>query len=208
VTFLVDGFNLYHSVRDAGWKCGGKCFKWLDLRSFCASYLHHFGRDAKLEDLHYFSALATHLGRPDVVIRHQTFLAAIRGSGAKVEMGKFKRKTVWCATCQQKLPKYEEKESDVAMATRLLSLLVTDACDTAVLVTGDTDLAPAIRAAKALFPKKRVCMLFPYNRTNAELQQLAAMCLRVKKPARYGDFLFPDPLTLSDGRVLRKPVTW
>ena len=62
ISFLVDGFNLYHSARnvskDKG--LGGKGTKWLDIYSLTSSYLHLLGRDARLEEVYYFSALAKH----------------------------------------------------------------------------------------------------------------------------------------------------
>lgn len=40
-TFLIDGFNLYHSLTDAcrNLRCDG--IKWLNIRKLCASYLPH-----------------------------------------------------------------------------------------------------------------------------------------------------------------------
>lgn len=37
--FIVDGFNLYHSVVDAARDAPGATTKWLDLRKLCSSYL-------------------------------------------------------------------------------------------------------------------------------------------------------------------------
>ena len=34
-TFLVDGFNLYHSLRTASEELGGASTKWLDLHVIC-----------------------------------------------------------------------------------------------------------------------------------------------------------------------------
>jgi hypothetical protein len=74
VAFLVDGFNLYHSIRDAQASFGYRV-KWLDLHGLCASYVHSslFGRDAILWSVTYFSAYATFLTptNPGVVVRHQ-----------------------------------------------------------------------------------------------------------------------------------------
>ncbi len=60
VAFLVDGFNVYHSIREAI-KDGSGSSKWLDYHSLCRSYLNVFGRKAHLERVVYFSAYATHL---------------------------------------------------------------------------------------------------------------------------------------------------
>ncbi len=134
VSFLVDGFNLYHSVKDAEQATGVRA-KWLDLRRFLETYLPLLGPDARLESIHYFSALATHTNA-DAVRRHQTFIEALKHSGVVIELGRFKEKTVWCDRCKRNLIRHEEKETDVAIATRLLELILTDRCDTAVLMTG------------------------------------------------------------------------
>ena len=39
VTFIIDGFNLYHSVCDAERDLKGASTKWLDIKSLCSSYL-------------------------------------------------------------------------------------------------------------------------------------------------------------------------
>src|SRR5437867_8795864 len=120
VSFLVDGFNLYHSLRDAEKKTK-QCFKWIDLRAFCQAHLQFFGKEAQLQDVHYFSAYAAHLAprNPDVVTRHQILVRAFEHTGVKIEMGHFKPKDVHCYLCKREMVRYEEKETDVAMALRL-----------------------------------------------------------------------------------------
>ncbi len=208
VTFLVDGFNLYHSLRDAEKKTGVRC-KWLDLRAFCQAHLQFFGRDARLEEVYYFSAYATHLAarNPHVVTRHQILVRAFEHTRVKVEMGHFKPKDVHCYLCKREIVRHEEKETDVALAVRLVELVVTDRCDVAVVLTGDTDIAPGIRTALRLAPTKRVCVLAPYRRANAELKQLAHQVIKVRAET-YAQHLFPGELTLADGRKLTKPATW
>jgi uncharacterized LabA/DUF88 family protein len=50
-----------------------------------------------------------------------------------------------------------------------MEVLMNNECDTVVLVTGDTDLAPAVRTVKRLFPDKTITFIFPYKRKNKEL---------------------------------------
>lgn len=101
VAFLIDGFNLYHSVlrlmRDTG-----SCTKWLDLYSLCQSYLHLFGKDTDLVSVYYFSALPHHLSstQPGKIDRHQRFLSCLKDSGVIVELGRFKEKEVFCTKCR------------------------------------------------------------------------------------------------------------
>lgn len=209
--FVIDGFNLYHSVKEAAKDLGlgDKGTKWLDIRSLCASYLHIVGSNAQLQNVYYFSALATHLeaSKPDVTARHRTYIEALRSTGVMVELSRFKNKEVRCPHCGKVNTRHEEKETDVAVAAKVLELFVTNECDTVVLVTGDTDVAPAVRSAARLFPAKRVCFAFPYRRKNKELAQLVKTCFHITKEA-YARFQFPDPLFLSDGRSIAKPTSW
>lgn len=52
--FLIDGFNLYHSLRDASRDLHGVQTKWLDLRALCESYLATVGNNAQCTDIYYF----------------------------------------------------------------------------------------------------------------------------------------------------------
>lgn len=207
--FLVDGFNLYHSLKRADQELGRACTRWLDLRALCSSFLHAIGNKAQIEEVYYFSALAKHLEatHPDVTQRHLTYIKCLEASGVTVELGRFKPKDLWCPNCSTRLIKHEEKETDVAISIKLLELLLLNKCDTAVLVTGDTDIAPAVRAAKRLYPGKLICFLFPYRRKNNELDKLSDASFHIKKE-RYLKCQFPDPFVLPDGRELHKPSKW
>ena len=113
-TFLVDGFNLYHSVRVASHDLGGQSTKWLDIRSMLSSYLHVVGAGATLEAIYYFSALASHLDahRPGVTGRHRLYIDCLMATGIVPVLGRFKYKTVHCRTCNKDNPHYEEKETE------------------------------------------------------------------------------------------------
>ncbi len=205
VCFLVDGFNVYHSVCEAQSSIKGSSMKWLDMRGLCESYLSSIGNGAALQKVFYFSAFMDWL--PDKAARHEIYVRALRATGVEVQLHRFKQKEVWCKTCKQVHVHHEEKETDVAIAVKLMELLAVDACDTIVLVTGDTDLAPAIRTAKMLWPAKRIWTLFPFGRHNAELKLLAHGWLKVKAK-RYLSYQLPNPLKISDSELLWKPTTW
>lgn len=208
-TFIIDGFNLYHSVRIAQYDMGGTSTKWLDIRSLLSSYLHLLGKNAVLDKIYYFSALAKHLeaSKPDVTKRHRDYIRCLQATGIITELHRFKKKTVWCTSCNNELIKFEEKETDVAIAVKLLELLFKDACDTVVLVTGDTDIAPAVKTANIIFPYKRIVFAFPYKRKNKELSQLAPGSFEIKKE-QYAKHQFPDPYTIPNGCTIIKPSQW
>ncbi len=185
----------------------------MDIKKLCESYLHAIGHlvgdKAALKNVYYFSALAHHLEEtdPDITIRHKSFIKILKDTDIFVELGRFKAKEIKCRLCQNEFVKHEEKETDVAIALKLLEVFITDECDTVILVSGDTDLAPAIRTARQLFPKKHVLFAFPYLRKNKELAKLAPGSF-VIKPKKYVKFQLPDPYNLSDGTQVKKPPNW
>ena len=145
-TFLIDGFNLYHSLKNASQDLGlnGKGTRWLDLRSLCDSFLHLIGNNAQISEIYYFSALARHLEsrKPDITVRHENYIRSLKNSGVTVELHRFKKSLTVCKKCGQVFSRQEEKETDVAIATRLFEVLYLDKCDTVALITGDTDIVP------------------------------------------------------------------
>jgi len=205
----VDGFNLYHSLRTASDELGGASTKWLDLRSLLSSYLSAIGDFAEIQQIFYFSALATHLEKrqPGLTIRHREYIDCLESVGVIPVLGRFKPKFVFCGNCRQKSRHFEEKETDVAISIRLLEIFQKDSADTVVLVTGDTDLAPAVRTAKNLFPTKRIWFLFPYKRKNNELARLADGHCYIRKE-RYIQHQLPAEVILQSGRWVSKPEAW
>ena len=205
--FLVDGFNIYHSVVDIAHHFSGLSLKWLDIYSLCNSFLHLVGKNAALECVYYFSALAYHLNDPSVIARHKSYIKCLRETGIKVQLSRFKPKTIKCPYCEKRIIRHEEKETDVAIAATLFTVLHKDECDCVVLMTGDTDLASAVRTAKILFPRKHIIFAFPYKRHNRELQNLAPGSFKIHKNS-YVRHQLPDPFPLSDGTQIQKPPCW
>lgn len=209
VTFLVDGFNVYHSAKEARADLPGGSTLWLDLHSLLSSYISIFGRDAVLTDIYYFSALAKHIDskRPGTTRKHQNYIDCLKSTGVKIRLGRFKYKTVWCRNCKTNNVHYEEKETDVALSLKIMELFHLDECDTVVLVTGDTDLAPAVRMAASVYPAKTICFAFPYKRKNKELNSITNKSFLIRKE-RYATHQFSDPYVGVSGRSINKPPRW
>jgi uncharacterized LabA/DUF88 family protein len=209
VTLLVDGFNLHFSARQAQAAVGAPHLRWLDVHGLLKSYVSVFGMGARLEGIHFFTAIPAFLHRraPAVVHGFRTYLLALKATGVHLHVAAFKRKSSTCPHCGKRIERHEEKETDVALGVKAMELLHLGACDTLVFVSGDTDFAPALRTAKRLFPANRICVAFPHARFNAELQQLADFSFRIRG-ARYVQHQLPDPVELADGRRLRRPPGW
>ncbi|MEI6504042.1 MAG: NYN domain-containing protein, partial [Armatimonadota bacterium] len=71
-----------------------------------------------------------------------------------MRLGRFKAKTLTCPLCGRRFVRYEEKETDVALGVDLVELVSQELRDTAVLVSGDGDLVPAVVAARRLRSSK------------------------------------------------------
>jgi len=160
-----------------------------------------------LENVYYFSAYAHHLNDPGIVQRHRSFVRCLEDSGIKVEINRFKYKKIDCPFCKKKITKYEEKETDVSIALKLQEIFITDECDVAVLVSGDTDLAPSLRMARKLFSTKHIFFAFPAYRKNSELAKLCPGSITIKNK-QYAKFQLPNPYILQDSTKIYKPSSW
>ena len=167
VLFLVDGFNLYHSLVDIQGVAKASV-KWLDLRALCTSYLqavrNEIGERVELSGIYYFSARPDHLAHrnPGVLTRFDTYMSALRSTDIEPILAQFKKKEVYCYRCKETFDRREEKETDVALGLKLIEALFHKECDTAVIISGDTDLIPAIRTAQRLFPDIPLGVGFPF----------------------------------------------
>ena len=210
VAFLVDGFNVYHSLRAAQAVLGRKV-RWLDLHGLCASYVHSslFGSEAVLGSVIYFSAFATFFGptKPGVLVRHRAYVRALEATGVDVAMGRFKPRQRRCTICGKVYLGYEEKETDVAIAVRIVELALTRGHETIIVVTGDTDIIPALRAARRLAPDKQLWVASPFQRYNRELRHSADAGLKIRAEA-YLRHQLPDPVIAPDGSAIPKPPKW
>jgi uncharacterized LabA/DUF88 family protein len=207
-SFVIDGFNLYHSVFTAQKDLGGKSTKWLDIKSMCESFLHIIGNQAMIQRIYYFSALATHLQKdhPEKIKKHKIFIEALESRGISVQLGRFKPKEVWCSNCRKMINKHEEKETDVAISAKIFEILIKDEAETIIIISGDTDLAPVIRTAKYLYPAKQIIFGFPYKRENRELKKLVLKSFSISKET-YHKYQFPQQLIVGN-KILIKPNSW
>ena len=207
VVFLIDGFNLYHSTLDIKFHHKGLLVKWLNIHGLCDSFLHNVGNRATLEKIYYFSAYAYHLNDPSIIQRHSDYIECLKSTGIEPILGRFKPKPTKCTLCKREFVKHEEKETDVAIASKLMEVLGKKECETVVLVTGDTDIVPAIKTANSLFPGNLVLCAFPFGRKNKELQQIAPRSFKIRLKS-YVNNPFPNPVVLANGAEIYKPASW
>ena len=207
-TFLIDGFNIYHSIVEAA-KLSGKSSKWLNYATICNSYLPCIGNNSQTEKIYYFTAFADHLINkdPDKVNRHKLYIRCLEDLGIVPVIGRFKKKIVYCPKCRNSNDKYEEKETDVAICTKLFEIFHKNECDTAIILSGDTDVIPAIKTVKQIFKDKKVVAIFPFKRKNEEVKAACDFSFSIKGD-KYLKHLLADPYKLKDGTLINKPAAW
>lgn len=169
--FLIDGFNFYHSIRTLAPE-----FHWLNYRKFCEHYLH---TSDTVKDIFLFTALAE--WKKDAANRHKVLLEAEKIYDIKIILGKFKEKSGYCPKCKKTSIHHEEKYTDVNIALTAYREAVKNNVDQIILVTGDTDLAPAISAIREDYPQKKVGVIFPFGKANDELRHLADFSYKTTK---------------------------
>jgi len=207
--FLADGFNLYHSLEKAVYLEPTKGVKWLDLNGLFSNVLGAISGWQELTAVYYFTAYANYQKEhfPDKLTRHRAYVRALTASGVHVKVHDFKRKTHQRPETGERIRLWEEKETDVAIACKLLELAARDELDTAVLVTGDTDLRPAVETFQSLYPKKRILFAFPFSRKNRELEVLAPDSFILSRKS-YAENQFPDKVRLPSNKYVHKPREW
>ena len=196
--FLVDGFNLYYSIADDKILNANK---WLDIRKLCEC----FKFSDRKEKIVYFTALTN--WSPDKVRRHQNLIKIYRDLNIEIVLGEFRRKNKKCRNCNRYFDTFEEKRPDVNIAIKLFELAYLDLFDTAIIISGDSDLIPAISTVKRIFPIKKVGIMIPFNRKAEELKAVCDFHYKIKMK-HLNQSILTDPYILKDGTILGCPSSW
>ncbi len=205
VVFFIDGFNVYHAL--AGERCGKyQRYKWLDYRALAQCFISP--KKEELKKVLYFTAYA-HWNQQKMA-RHKQYVKALRFQEVQIVLGKFKKVTRNClGTCKEQFQTFEEKETDVNIAIHLLKLAFLDTYDTAVILSGDSDLIPAIEAVKSVFPHKTIRVVIPIARSAESMKKVCDGHHKMKEKHLRSSQL-PDPLVIDAAKriFLRKPREW
>ena len=200
IYFLIDGFNYYHAV-DANPKY--RRYKWISLAKLCRCFV--IDKRDTIAGIEYFTTLTTWDSAK--AARHKLFIRAQENEGVRITYGEFKRKARRCRLCRKTSLTFEEKQTDVNIALRLFQLAVLDQYDKAIIVSGDTDLLPAVRVVQSTFPSKQIGVVIPISRASEDLKKQADFHYKMKEKHLHSS-LYPENLTLTDGSVVQRPKNW
>lgn len=194
----IDGFNLYFGLIESGLDY---C-KWLDINKLVHRLLKP---NQELIEIKYFTSRINN--DPDKQKRQNTYIEAVESRGAKIYYGNFQKKPVECKRCGKIWSDYKEKMTDVNIATYMLIDAYQDSYDMAMLISGDSDLVPPIRAIHDLFPHKRVFVAFPPKRYNDSLVYTAKGSMVIGRN-NLVESQFEEEVINRKGFVLKKPSDW
>ena len=200
VSAYIDGYNVYHAIL----KTDQPHHLWCDLKSLLSNFVQP--KSETLSEVHYFSAFAT--WKPVQMQRHRAYVAALQATGVQTHMARFSEKTRFCRSCKSSWKSHEEKETDVKLAVNLIRDAVQDKFDRALIVSRDSDLVPAARVFKELFPNKQLGVVAPYK-SGHSTEMLSICDLKHKIRLKHHEQnLLPATITLADGRIISRPNSY
>jgi uncharacterized LabA/DUF88 family protein len=201
VSFFIDGFNVYHALDDEE---KYHKYKWLDYSALAKCFIS--GKDT-LADIYYFTAYAE--WDPEKKARHQLLIRALTMKGVKIVFGKFKMRDKRCRICHKVYKIPEEKQTDVNISIKLFQCAYNDTFDTAILMTGDSDIVPAILAIKESFPAKRIGVGIPIGRKAEDIKNACDFHMKIKEE-HLRNSQFPDSIITNSEKnlTIKRPASW
>lgn len=195
----VDGANLYWGLHDEA----RRRLLWLDL----VELGRRLRPRSRLVGVSYFVTPVA--DEPEAQSRQAHYLAALRAKYptiVEVVEGRYQTKTIQCRGCRSEWPKREEKETDVNVAVNLVADAAQGLMEAALIVSADSDLAPAVRMVRRVAPSIFVAAAFPPRRFSKELKALMPASFAIGANVLRRSQL-PEEFTCS-GLLFRRPAKW
>lgn len=202
----VDGFNLYYGCLK------GTPYRWLDVAALCARLLP---KD-EINRIRYFTARIAARTPADRGPAHQdAYLRAVATlPRTTVHEGEFyvSKVRMPLATPAPGGPrtveviKTEEKGSDVAMATYLVLDAAQGDCESAVIITNDSDLREPLRVVREELGLTTGVVNPHLARRRS--RALSATFFKQIRASALAQCQLPVSLTDADGRTVTRPPGW
>lgn len=198
----IDGFNLYFGLKSKGYRR----YYWLNVQDLSENILkNHQG----LKQTKYFtSRVSSRKNDPEKSKRQSTYIEAIETlEDCCVYYGHYLSKKITCHKCHFSWQTHEEKMTDVNIATELMTDAFQNRFDTALIISGDSDLTGPIKSVRRLFPRKRVVVAFPPARHSKQLSLAANASFTIGRK-KLSDSQFPEIVIKDNGYKLIRPKSW
>ena len=199
VAIYIDGLNLYYGLKSKGWRR----YYWLDVRRLAEELLLPGQTLALVRS--FTARVSARPGDPEKPHRQDTYLKALATlPDVSLHYGYFLPRLVHCRNCGETWQSYEEKRTDINIAAELLGDAQDDAFDTAMIISGDGDLASVVQAVRRRFRRKRFVAAFPPGRHSNDLRQVARKAFTIGERVLRASQL-PDPMPVPGGPPLERP---
>jgi len=203
----VDGYNFYYAVKRNP-SVTPLYLGWCDFRALALKHLVPAG--GTLEGIKYFTA---------PVGRYGAAGGALGGEAA--------RQSVWLEALTAAIPDVEiiegyyagdpgsprsrkEKETDVQLAISVVIDACRDRYDRALLLTGDRDQRPTVRAVAEEFHKRADVWLSPSQMAGSWKFSAAHEGVQIRQITRQmlQHCRLPETIAANDGRTIEAPKIW
>jgi len=178
--FFIDGYNVFYGL------LAGTPYKWLDLPSLLDAITYENDPHSQVAEVHYFTSPV----QPSLATRGQqskqaqdTYVRALKARSVQVHWGRHRldhrraprfvsRQIPASRQDQVDIWNLEEKETDVRIgiamyrlaAKQCLGPRAEERIQQIVLVSGDTDMTPALEAIREDFPHLRIGIILPHRK--------------------------------------------
>jgi hypothetical protein len=214
---LVDGYNLYHSLRAIEKDTGSKV-RWMDVRKLSELLINRlFPPSVPFPHILFFTAYSEHNGEEHVA-RQKAYHQCLKRLGIEIVCdGSWAQKEVPIAHHYDSLwqpfrwflkKKYGmfstpvEKGTDISIAAHLMHL--GPQAKWVCLISGDSDLVPAVNLFAATHPTVKFGVARPYKRENRKLNPPHCTNISVEDCK---NCLLPNPASTKK-REVKKPEHW
>jgi hypothetical protein len=213
VAAYVDGFNLYYGMKA---KYGRK-YLWLDVVQLVSS----LRPQDHVVAVRYFSAIVKN--EPAAAQNQQMYIDAMKvcgGSLLDVRLGRFKPRNIrdcrrcqkpYLCACPRPYKSFEEKETDVALGVAMVADAALGTADASLLISADTDLAPALIAVRQVAPSQSIFLAMPpgSTRTSPYLAGVGKIgSFFINEAALRNSQLAPVVKDPATGRRYTRPTKW
>lgn len=192
----VDGFNLYHSIKDLN----EPFLKWCNLWALGELIIPKNSQVL----VRVVFCTAYYPGDQKKRWRHDQYRNALEVAGVECVFGHYIMEPKQCGNCGDTWEKPSEKETDINVALTLMNDAWQDKYDVAYLLTADSDQAATARAFSEAFPQRKLITVAPPDRNfSASIVKYAHGKIALTKD-HLERCLFP-PLVFKDGKMGRRP---
>lgn len=196
---FIDGFNFYHPIdKDILFHK----YKWINIRQLAQCFT--LATD-EIIDVLYFTAQTKHSTEKQV--RQKLFWSVCEHFEVKIIQGEFKKANRYCKNCHTYYKDWQEKLTDVNIASHLIKYAFLNQYEKAIMMCGDYDITPAVKTVKELYPEKIIEMVIPLN-GKAEQSKPYFDRSHQLSTAQLESCILPERFIMRNGKQAIRPAEW